>query len=164
MWLTTRLNSNSDGCRSIICELRIRLSKPSQYARGIATGAGGRRKSSSIVCLFKHLSVRRKDFRKYQRTWSTVESESRWRTRSYWVWLKARSFVKLSAHVANLAISDRIYSRYGFSSQTCHPRYFFSVPQWPLASHHIGHVISSTTDCWRILSRNLRQARNRMDT
>lgn len=61
MCLTTRLNSNSDGFRSIICELRTRSSKPSQYARGIATGAGGRRKSSSIVCLFKNLSARRKD-------------------------------------------------------------------------------------------------------
>ncbi len=37
----------------------------------------------------------------------TVESESRWRTRSYSLWLKARSFVKLSAQGSDLGASPK---------------------------------------------------------
>lgn len=47
----------------------------------MAIGAGGKRKSSSMVLRM-------------------VESESRERTRVYCVWLKASSLVKDSAHVA----------------------------------------------------------------
>ena len=47
----------------------------------MTTGEEGRRKSSSMVLRI-------------------VESESRDRTRVCWVWLKARSLVKLSAQVA----------------------------------------------------------------
>lgn len=51
------------------------LGSGSQYARGMATGVRGRRKSSSMC-------------------WRRLASESRDRTRVYWVWLKARSLVK----------------------------------------------------------------------
>jgi hypothetical protein len=63
------------------CDERVRSFSQIQYARGIATGAGGERKSSSMFC-------------------RTVESESIDKTLSYWVWLKTSSFVKESAHVA----------------------------------------------------------------
>src|SRR6478752_7839717 len=85
-----RENSVSEGWISMSCDERI-FSGDIQYARGIATGASGRKNSSSIAC-------------------NKRESESMDSTRSYLVWLNARSLVYESAQVARQPISHILWS------------------------------------------------------
>jgi len=70
-----RAVSRAEGSSRMSRDVREWIVVEDQYARIMATGVEGRRKRSSRWCWI-------------------VTSESRWRMRRYWVWLKARSLVR----------------------------------------------------------------------